>query len=808
LINKFDSKIILNELNQNIFVKDINSNYLYCNEKYAKLIGETTSTIIGKDDYDFFPEKIAEKYRTDDARIIKNKKSIDVEEHIVIDGKQSIIRTIKKPLYKDAKVYAILGIFWDITKEKEEETFYKKLQFGLLKAQELANIGHWELDLINNKLYWSDEVFRIFGLKPQEFGATYEAFLSYIHPDDVNLVNEHYANSIVEQRGYHVIHRIIKEDGSIGFVEERCEHDFDENGNAIRSIGTVHDITVRYEAEENLKLAYEVFAKMSDGVLITDANQRIVQINKAFSKMSGYSFEELEGEKPSILSSGWHSKEFYKSMWNELDIYGQWRGEIYDRKKSGERYLVELNIIALYNSENILTHYISITNDITKRKEQEELIHNLAYFDDLTKLPNRVLYEERVTSRIPASKRNGKKMALLFIDMDNFKNINDTLGHMMGDKFLIKVSEVLGKAIRENDTLARLGGDEFTVLLEDLESILEIVPIADRIISFFNKPLVIDNNKLYTSASIGISIYPNDGTNYHSLLKAADTAMYQVKDSGKNGYEFYAQDMNKEITERLDIENSLRHALSNNEFFLEYQPKVDTRINRVYGMEALIRWNKPVVGLIRPDKFISIAEETGDIYNIGLWVLKQALIDTKELNAAGNRLIVSVNVSSVQLDNPNFVADVCKIVEEINISKKYVELEITESNTMTNIERALEKLNELHDKGFILSMDDFGTGYSSLSYLKKLPVKTIKIDKSFVLDIDKNDEDRSIVGTIIAMANSLGKDVIAEGSETIEHINTLKKLNCHKMQGYYFSKPLRIDIFTKFIKQKINLLEV
>ena len=804
MVSKFDSKIILNELNQNIFIKDINSNYLYCNEKYAKLIGESTSTIIGKDDYDFFPEEIAKKYRTDDARIIKNEEAIDVEEHIVVDGKQSIIRTIKKPLYKDEKVYAILGIFWDITKEKKEETLYKKLQFGLLKAQELANIGHWELDLVNNKLYWSDEVFRIFGLKPQEFGATYEAFLSYIYPDDVNLVNEHYANSIVEQRGYHVTHRIVKEDGSIGYVEERCEHDFDENGNAIRSIGTVHDITIRYEAEENLKLAYEVFAKMSDGVLITDANQRIVKINQAFSKMSGYSFEEIKGKKPSVLSSGWHSEEFYKSMWNQLDIYGQWKGEVYDRKKSGERYLIELSIIALYNDKNILTHYISITNDITKRKEQEELIHNLAYFDDLTKLPNRVLYEERVTSRIPSNKRNGKKMALLFIDMDNFKNINDTLGHMMGDRFLIKVSELLGKAIRENDTLARLGGDEFTVLLEDLESILEIIPIADRIINFFNKPLVIDNNKLYTSASIGISIYPNDGTNYQSLLKAADTAMYQAKNSGKNGYKFYANAMNKKITERIDIENSLRNALDNNEFFLEYQPKVDTKINKVYGMEALIRWNKPEVGLIRPDRFIPIAEETGEIYNIGLWVFKQAIIDAKELNADGNSLIVSVNVSSIQLDNPNFVTDICKIVEETNISKKYIELEITESNTMVDIDKALKKLNELYDIGFSLSMDDFGTGHSSLSYLKKLPVKTIKIDKSFVLDVDKNDDDRLIVSAIIAMATSLGKDVIAEGSETKEHIYALKKLNCHKVQGYYFSKPLRIETFTKFIKKKIN----
>ncbi|EDZ63534.1 diguanylate cyclase/phosphodiesterase (GGDEF & EAL domains) with PAS/PAC sensor(s) [Sulfurimonas gotlandica GD1] len=796
---KIDNNLILNSLEQNIFVKDLNSNYLFVNSTYAKLVGKEATAIIGKNDLDFFPEEIAFKYQNDDSLVIKNKQIIDTVESILIDGKYKTIRTVKKPLYFNGEVSAVLGIFWDITEFNEEKEHFKKLEYGLSKAQELANIGHWELNLVTNDLFWSDEVYRIFGLKPQEFGATYEAFLEHIHPDDVELVNSSYSDSITNRCGYHVTHRIVRKNGEVGFVEERCEHEFDNDGNVLRSIGTVHDITKQKIAQNELMLASEVFSKMSDGVVITDANQSIIKINESFTKITGYTNEELIGMTPKAFSSGWHDEAFYKKMWDDIKQNGQWSGEIIDRKKSSERYIAEMNIIALHNDDGILTNYISITNDISKKKEQEKLIHNLAYFDSLTDLPNRVLFEERVVSRIPFSKRHDKKMALLFIDMDNFKNVNDTLGHFMGDMFLIEVSNIIKNSIREQDTLARLGGDEFTVLLEDINSIMDIVPIAEKIIAAFNNPVLIESKELYTGISMGISLYPDDGKSYNELFKAADTAMYQVKASGKNNFQFFKQSMNEKITERLFLENSLRNAIGNNELFLVYQPKINLETKRVYGMEALIRWRHPEIGLIRPDKFISISEETGQIYNIGLWVAKQAIIDTKALHEAGHILTVSINVSSKQLENEKFIDDICCVVNEIGIDKSYVELEITESHIMSNIDKALKILNELSDKGFKLSIDDFGTGYSSLSYLKKLPAQTIKIDRSFVLDIYKDEDDRSIVATIIAMAKALGKDVIAEGSETQEHIDTLKYLHCNKVQGYFFSKPIEIDEFKEFV---------
>lgn len=796
----FNSRIILDALEQNIFIKDLNHLFLFVNKSCADLMGAKESEIVAKSDFDFFPKEIAQKYRDDDISILESKKTIDVEENIVSNGQTRVIRTIKKPLYIDGEVVAILGIFWDITKDKEQELYFKKLQSGLMQAQALAHIGHWELDLTSNALFWSDEVYRIFGLEPQEFNATYEAFLKHVHPEDVDMVNNIYMSSLEEKRGYHVEHRIVRKDGEIRFVEERCEHEFDKDGNPLKSIGTVHDITRRKNAENELILASAVFEKMSDGVLITDAKQQIVAINSAYSEISGYSIEEIRGKTPNTFSSGWHDKVFYQNMWSDLNQKGQWSGEITDRRKNGELYTAELSIIALHNKDGKLTNYISIVNDISEKKKNESLIHNLAYFDALTNLPNRVLFQERVLNKIPSLHRNTKKMALFFIDMDNFKNINDAFGHFTGDKFLIEVAKSIKETLREEDTLARLGGDEFTVILGDAESVLDIAVVAEKIIDRFKLPVIVDGREFYTGASIGISIYPDDGTTYEELVKAADTAMYQVKGSGKNSYQFYTQSMNEKITERSLIENDLRSAINKNELFLEYQPKVNLETKKVYGMEALVRWNHPDVGLIRPDKFIGISEETGQISQIGLWVARQAISDAKALYDEGKRLVVSINVSSKQLNDDSFIDDICAITEDIGLDKSYIELEITESHIMKNVDKALSILNALNAKGFKLSIDDFGTGYSSLSYLKKLPAKTIKIDRSFVLDIDKDEDDRSIVAAIIAMARSLGKDVIAEGSETQGHIDALKFLHCNQIQGYYFSKPLRIEKFREFIE--------
>jgi len=782
---------VVNSLDQPLFVKDLESKYIFVNEAYANIFCEDSAVILTKDDHNFFSK--------DDQFIIESQKSTDTKEKIFIDGVYKTFRVVKKPYYKNANIIGIVGVLLDITDYEVEKNNLKKLEDGLSKAQQLANIGHWELDLVENQLFWSDEVYRIFGLKVQEFGATYEAFLKHIHPDDIELVNNTYNESVKNKQGYNVTHRIIRKNGEIGFVEERCLHELNTKGEVIRSIGTVHDITKIKQVENDLMLAKNVFENMHDSVIITDSKQNIVSVNEAFTKLTGYNDDEVIGNNPRILSSGWHDDTFYKTIWDEVSKNGQWEGEIVDRKKNGKTFTSELKISSVFNEEGTLTNYLAISSDISRKKEQEKLIHNLAYFDSLTDLPNRILFEERVSSRLPICNRNSQKMAIFFIDMDNFKNVNDTLGHSYGDEFLIEVSKRIKSVLQEQDTLARQGGDEFTVLIEDIDSIENIAQVAQKIVEVFQRPLYLDSCKVLTSVSMGISIYPDDGQNYNELMKAADTAMYQVKATGKKHYQFYRSSMNEAVLQRINIENNLHNSIENNELFLEYQPKVDTKNNKVYGMEALVRWQQPEQGLIRPDQFISVAEDTGQIYDIGLWVFKQAIFDLKEFHKLDNTLIMSINISSKQLENEKFVSDISALVEEVGIAEKYIELEITESHIMDNIQKALLILKEIDAKGFHVSIDDFGTGYSSLSYLKSLPAHTIKIDRSFVLDIVEDEDDRSIVASIIAMANALGKDVIAEGSETQGHVDTLAKLMCHKIQGYYFSKPLRIEKFKEYL---------
>lgn len=790
---------ILDELSQYVYLKSVDFEYIYINKALSTLLGRSSENILFKNDFDLFSEDIAQRSRADDILVMQSNREITRVEKIYLKGHERVLKSIKKPLFKDGKLYGVLGEFLDITEHTLERRSHQKLCYGLNKAQELAKIGHWELDNRRDALFWSDEVYRIFGAKPQAFEPTNEKFFSFVHPEDRELVYQSYQKSLQEKSYYHIVHRIIKENNEIAFAEERCIHQLDREGNITRSIGTIHDITQERIAQNELMLSAEVFARMSDAVVITDENRVIIKVNEAFSKITGYTQSEVVGEQTSMLNSGRHSKEFHEDMWQQINSNGEYHGEVEDRKKSGEVYISDITIMAIHNEHQLLTNYISIFSDVTDTKVKDTLIHNLAYYDHLTKLPNRTLFQERFLDKVKYAKRNQKKIAMLFLDMDNFKNINDTMGHLVGDKFLIEVVSTLKSNLRAQDTIARQGGDEFTILIDNFEKIEDILPLIEKIVNRFKSPLMVENTKLYSGVSMGISIYPDDGKDFIKLVKCADTAMYHVKENGKSGFHFFTNEINKKVTQRINLENRLRSALSNNEFFLLYQPKIDMKLQSVYGMEALIRWQSPI-GLVPPDQFISVAEDIGLIYDIGLWVIKKSLHDLQQLHKEGYLLTLSINVSSMQFENKNFIDDLSAIIEEFSVESSYIELEVTETQIMTNIQSTLVKLSHLHSLGFKISIDDFGTGYSSLSYLKRLPAQTIKIDRSFVLDIEHDEEDKSIVSAIIAMANSLGKDVIAEGSETQGHIDTLKTLNCHKIQGYYFSKPLEKEIFRAYVE--------
>lgn len=557
-------------------------------------------------------------------------------------------------------------------------------------------------------------------------------------------------------------------------------------------------------SNRRLRLAERVFETTFEGIMVTDANSLIESVNPAFTKITGYELHEVLGKKPDILSSGRHDPEYYRKMQLELTQNGCWQGEIWNRRKDGEIYPEWLSISVVKNKEGEITNYVAIFSDITERKASEDHVRHLAHHDALTSLPNRMLLMERLSHALTHAHRQGKMVAVMFLDLDRFKNINDTLGHTVGDQLLKNVAERLSECVREDDTVARLGGDEFVIVLEDVFSIQDVAGIAQKLINAMERPVMLERQELFVTTSIGISVYPDDGDNADTLIKHADTAMYRAKEQGRNNSQFYTADMNERALERLTMENSLRHALERNEFLLYYQPQVDLKTRSITGMEALLRWQHPDFGLVSPSRFIPIAEETGLIVPIGEWVLRAACFQNKAWQDAGMpRLHVAVNLSARQFKQPNLVNVVSQALADSGLEPCYLELEITESIAMEHAEETITRLNELKAMGVAISMDDFGTGHSSLSYLKRFPIDTLKIDQSFVQDVLLDSQDAAIAAAISTMARSLKMKVVTEGVETQEQVGFLREHDRDEVQGYYFSHPLPADAFADLLRSKL-----
>ena len=552
------------------------------------------------------------------------------------------------------------------------------------------------------------------------------------------------------------------------------------------------DITARKQAQARLLLAEKVFDNSPEAIMITDQKNRIVSINDAFTQITGFAPDEVIGQDPRILASGRHDAGFYKAMWQSLARTGHWSGEIWDRKKSGDIYPKWITINAVTDQiSGELTHYVAMFADITERKRAEERIHFLAHHDALTELPNRFSLEIRLEQALIDARRHNWHVGVLFIDLDRFKVINDTLGHHVGDLLLIEVARRFVAAVRESDMVARLGGDEFIIVLPDMESADAASHVSLKIISSLLNPVIIDGQELHTSPSIGISIYPNDGLSVDAIMKNADTAMYHAKALGRNNYQFFSEEMNRVASERMSIEARLRQALARNELLLYYQPQFSADGLRVTGVEALIRWQTPDEDLITPDRFITIAEETGQIVPIGAWVLQEACRQLgKWLKLGVPPLRMSVNISARQLRNADLVQTVAEALSEAGVPPPLLELEITESAVMENPEEAIKVLQALKRMGVTLAIDDFGTGYSSLAYLKLFPIDQLKIDRSFVRDIERDPDDAAIAISTIALAHSLGLKVVAEGVETRAQLEMLQQNGCDEVQGYLFSRPL------------------
>jgi diguanylate cyclase (GGDEF)-like protein/PAS domain S-box-containing protein len=571
----------------------------------------------------------------------------------------------------------------------------------------------------------------------------------------------------------------------------------------------VHDITKRKQAVTELRIAATVFESI-EGMLVTDADNNILKVNHTFTHITGYTAEEVIGKNPRILQSGRHDALFFVAMWKSINM-GAWEGEIWNRRKNGEIYPEHLTITAVKAQDGSITNYVAIFADITPVKAAAAEIEYLAFYDPLTCLPNRRLLHDRLKSALASSHRSGKKCALLFIDMDNFKGLNDTLGHDIGDLLLQQVAQRLKSNVREGDTVARLGGDEFVVMLEDLseldlEALAQAEMIGNKVLATLNQSYQLHTHTYFSTASIGATLFTGHEQSAEEQLKKVDIAMYQAKAAGRNALRFFDPNMQSNINARAALEADLRRAVTEKQFVLYYQSQVH-RNRQIVGAEVLIRWQHPLRGFVSPADFIPLAEETGLILPIGKWVLETACTQLKrwEKTTLPPNFQLSINVSAHQFHQTDFVAEVCQILHRSAINPNQLKLELTESIVISNIDDTILKMKALREMGVRFSMDDFGTGYSSLSSLKKLPLDQLKIDQSFVRDLSIDQDDAVIVKTIITMAKNLGIDVIAEGVETEAQRAFLDRHGCPVCQGYLFSKPVPLAEFEQLLKGNLDV---
>jgi len=555
-------------------------------------------------------------------------------------------------------------------------------------------------------------------------------------------------------------------------------------------------------AADELKLAENVFNESIEPIVITDKDALILRVNHAFCKVTGYESNEVVGKNPKFLKSGRHDSAFFEDFWSTLTENGSWQGGIWEKRKNGEIFPAWQTVTMVRDNQGEVIQYVSIFNDISDQKIYEEKIFKLAHFDIVSGLHNRSSFHEQLEKAITYAARQGHSLSLLYLDLDNFKLINDASGHIIGDMLLKHVADRLKGIVREEDSIARLGGDEFVILVMGTNESKDVTLIARKVLEQISKPILLEHTEVVVTGSIGISTYPVDGTDADTLLRNADTAMYKAKEAGRNRAQFFTAEMNAQAQDRLLLESDMRRGITAGEFLLHYQPQVDITTNNIVGCEALIRWNHPTRGRLSPLIFIPIAEESGLIKELGYWVMEEACRQQVNwINQGLPKLRMAVNISSRQFLSQNLATQVEQVIQQTNIEPSCLELELTEGSVMEHVEENIITLNHFRTLGVKLAIDDFGTGYSSMAYLKRFPIDKLKIDQSFVRDISIDPDDAAIVKATTLLAHSLHLVVIAEGVETKEQLDYLKSIGCNEIQGYYFSKPLVASEFTKLFDE-------
>jgi diguanylate cyclase (GGDEF)-like protein/PAS domain S-box-containing protein len=691
-----------------------------------------------------------------------------------------------------------------VGKSIEQELFEKKLKESEERYRLLAD--HCSdmiacLDLEGRYLYVSPSCFALFGQTEQELLG--HPATDFAHPDDSALLPS-IIEKIQEKTGVHTLtFRRLCKDGHYSWVESKVQGVRNAQGVVTEIILTARDISERHRAEEELRIAATAF-EAQEGMVITHADGRILRVNSVFSDITGYAASEVVGQTANLLKSGRHDQTFYQNMWEKILHDGKWQGEIWNKRKNGEVYPEWLTITAVKAADGEITHFVGAFTDITRRKATEFEIEQLAFYDPLTRLPNRRLLRDRLRQALAASKRSKREGALLFIDLDHFKTINDTLGHNIGDQLLQETALRLISCVRKNDTVARLGGDEFVVMIENLspnpsEAAAQARITSEKVLATLGKPYKLGSHECESGPSIGVTLFCDHG-NMDEIMKQADLAMYRAKTAGGSRIRFFDPEMQAAVTARNALAAELRTAIEKRQFSLHFQPQVD-HLGNITGAEVLLRWCHPERGLVFPDSFIPLAEETGLIVPLGRWVLENACaqLESWSKRTETAHLTLAVNVSAHQFHQADFVEQVMAVITYSGADPRKLKLELTESILLNDIEDASAKMSEMKALGLSFSLDDFGTGYSSLSYLKSLPLSQLKIDRAFVTDVASDPNAAAIAKTIVFLAQSLGLSVIAEGVETEVQRDFLGNSGCRDYQGYLFSRPLPLESFEKFL---------
>jgi len=642
----------------------------------------------------------------------------------------------------------------------------------------------------------------VLGYTPEEL--TQRTFQTVTHPDDLD-TDMALAGQLArgEIPRYQLEKRYVRKDGSLVNVMLSGSIVRTRDGAPLYYIAQIEDITDRKRTEMALRQAAAVFTGTNEAVIIADAQQRIVAVNNAFTRITGFDSAEVLGRNPSLQQSGRHDAAFFAKLWETLTSTGQWQGEIWNRRKNGEVYPAWENISAVQDERGNVVNYVAVLSDISSIKASEERLLHMAHHDALTNLPNRLLFTARLDQAIERAKRKHARAALLLLDLDRFKLINDTLGHDAGDRLLQRVAERLLHSVRAEDTVARLGGDEFAIVLDEIVESQDAARVAEKILHQLSAPITLEGKEFVVSASVGISLYPDDSVRGEDLVREADAAMYRAKRKGRHTLEFYAREMTAEAEEHVALEIELRRALDNREFALYYQPQLDLRTGRIVGVEALLRWHHPTRGLVMPAQIIKIAEDSELIVPIGKWVIEEAARQAAAWNSQGlPPMHVAVNVSLKQLTLDDFVASVQRLLQQAGLGGWTVQLDLEVTESTTSVERCVATLRALRALGVSVAIDDFGTGYSSLSRLKSLPIDILKLDQSFVCDIPRDEHDRAIATAIITLAHELKLTVVAEGVETREQLDFLRAQRCDVAQGFLICKPLNTEAITHWLQER------